>query len=85
MNAITKRRLAWAGVLAGALGLAACGGDDFRTPPVTEEVPASASASIGGFIAYLRELVMVSAEGLEPVDITSVTPPTDETSEPETL
>ena len=66
---------------------AACGGSDFvSTPPPTSQVPASASQSIDGFIAYLKLLVATSAsmaDRLEPVDTSMVTGPTDETSEPQ--
>ncbi len=70
--------------LATPLLLSACGGDDNSdsTPPATTQVPASASQSIAGFIGYLQELVVSSADTLEPVDTSMVTPPTDETSEP---
>jgi hypothetical protein len=65
---------------------AACGGSDYVSPPPpTSQVPASASQSIGGFIAYLQALVatpVATAYTLEPVDTSMVTPPTDETSEP---
>lgn len=61
--------------------LAACGGFS-GGPSVTSEVPASASASIAGFIDYLKELVVTPAETLEPVDVSSVTPPRDDTSSP---
>ncbi len=63
--------------------VAACGGNDHNAPPATSEVPASASASIDGFIDYLKKLVASSAEMLEPVDTAAVTGPTDETSEPQ--
>ena len=66
---------------------AACGGSDFvSSPPPTSQVPASASQSIDGFIAYLKLLVATSAsmaDRLEPVDTSMVTGPTDETSEPQ--
>ncbi len=78
--------------LAGALALAGCGGNDFdnsnsnnNTPPVTSEVPASASASVTGFIEYLMKLVVSSADLLDPVDVSAVTAPTDETSDPTPL
>ncbi len=83
------RRLALAAVCAAGLGLAACGGNDNNnsnnTPPVTSEVPASASATVGGFIDYLMKLVVSSADMLEPVDVAAVTAPTDEMSEPTAL
>ena len=71
-------------VLSSAALVAACGGgggnDD---PPATSEVPPSASASIDGFVDYLKKLVASSADTLEPVDTAAVTGPTDETSEPQ--
>jgi hypothetical protein len=76
------------GSLATAGLLAACGGDDFQNPPATSQVPASASASIDGFIAYLKQLVATDptvADTLEPVDTSMVTPPVDETSEPQAV
>ncbi|MEP6739769.1 MAG: hypothetical protein ABJA61_05290 [Caldimonas sp.] len=67
-----------------AVILAACGGSDFQAPPpATSEVPASASQSIDGFIAYLKRLVASAADMLEPVDTSAVTGPKDETSEPQ--
>ncbi len=78
----TVQRVALATVLAAGATLAGCGGD-YTQPAVTEAVPASASESVAGFIAYLKELVVSSADMLEPVDVSSVTPPVDETSEPD--
>jgi hypothetical protein len=46
-------------------------------------VPASASQSVDGFIGYLKELVASMADMLEPVDTSAVTPPTDDTAEPQ--
>lgn len=75
--------------LAAAAVVGACGGgDDNPTPPPTSQVPASASLSIDGFVAYLKLLVATdpaAAAMLEPVDTTSVTGPTDETSEPQVV
>lgn len=63
--------------------LTACGGgDDVAPPAVTSEVPASASQSVTGFIDYLKALVASAAEILEPVDVSAVVPPTDDTGEP---
>ena len=64
--------------------LGACGGSD-DPPPVTSQVPASASQSVDGFIGYLRQLVASAADMLEPVDTTIVAPPTDETAEPQAV
>jgi hypothetical protein len=69
--------------LGAALLLAACGGGGHDDPPATSEVPASASASVDGFVDYLKKLVAASADTLEPVDTAAVTGPTDETSEPQ--
>lgn len=67
--------------------LAACGGGDDTPapPPVTTEVPASASATVGGFIDYLKRLVVAAADTFEPVDVSAVTPPTSDTTEPDVV
>ena len=75
----------WILALAAAATLAACGGGDDNTPPVTEQVPPSASASATGFVDYLKQLVAASADMLEPVDVSAVTPPTDDAVEPTTV
>lgn len=62
--------------------LAACGGGDDNAPAVTSAVPATASASVTGFISYLQSLVVASADTLEPVDVSAVTPPSDDTASP---
>lgn len=70
-------------LLSAVLSLSACGGgDDAPAPAATEQVPAEASASVGGFIAYLKALVVSSADALEPVDVSAVTPPADDAAEP---
>ena len=73
-------------MLCAALGLSACGGgDDDNTPaapPVTEQVPADVSVSVTSLLTYLKALVASSADTLEPVDVTVVTPATDDTGEP---
>lgn len=68
--------------LCAAAVLAACGGGDDDTPPATSQVPASASESAGGLIAYLKRLVVADADTLEPVDVSAVTPPADDAAEP---
>ena len=73
-----------AATLVGALVVAGCGGNDFNTP-VTTEVPASASASVTGFIEYLKELVVASADMLEPVSVAGFTAPVDDTGDPAPL
>ena len=64
--------------------LAACGGgnDDAAAPAPTQEVPSSASTSVSGLIDYLKALVATAADTLEPVDVSAVTPPSDDTLEP---
>ena len=80
----TRTSMALLVLVAGtAVLLAACGGgDDNPPPPPTQQVPASASMSVGGFVAYLKALVVSPADTLEPVDTSAVTPPTDDTIEP---
>jgi len=78
-----KKTLLASLVVAALLG--ACGGGDGdapATPPATSEVPASASQSPAGFIAYLQLLVASMADLLEPVDTSAVVPPADDTGEP---
>ena len=72
-----------AALLTGSV-LAACGGGDDAPPPppATSEVPASASQSPAGFIAYLQALVASMADLLEPVDTSAVVPPADDVGEP---
>lgn len=75
----------WIVLLMAAAALTACGGGDDDTPappPVTQEVPPSASASVAGWIAYLKALVVAAADDLEPVDVSAVIPPTDDAIEP---
>ena len=81
-----KAKLLFATLGAVAL-LAACGGsDDFRQPAATSTVPASASQSTGGFIAYLQRLIASPADNLEPVNTTMVAaPPADETGSPSVI
>lgn len=82
-----KKKLFLAATAAGiALALSACGGDDDTpsTPAATAAVPASASASVDGLIAYLKLLVASgpSADTLEPVDTSTFKPMTSDTTEP---
>jgi hypothetical protein len=79
-----------AALFAAAVLGACAGGDDAPppappAPPATVEVPSSASASVEGLIAYLKELVASAADMLEPVDVSAVTPPGSETTEPTTV
>jgi len=70
--------------LCAVLVLGGCGGGDDSAPPVTQEVPAAANTSVMAFIAYVKALIVADADTLEPVDVTTVTPATDDTSEPDT-
>ncbi len=72
----------WIFALCAAASLAGCGGGDYHPPPATESVPASASESTAGFIGYMKALVASAADMLEPVDVSAVTPPADDTGEP---
>ena len=70
-------------MLCTALTLGACGGGgDDGPPPVTEQVPAETSTSVTSLIGYLKALVVSVADTLEPVDVSAVTPATDDTAEP---
>jgi hypothetical protein len=71
-----------ASLVAAVLGACGGGGDGPVAPPATSEVPASASESADGFIAYLQLLVASIADTLEPVDTAAVAPPADDAREP---
>lgn len=71
--------------------ISACGGgsDDavpvvppVIVPPVTAEVPPSASATEAGLFAYLDALFKASADGLEPVDLSTFAPKLSDDTEP---
>ena len=64
--------------------LPACGGghDEAPAPPPTAEVPLSASASPAGLVGYLKALLASAADLLEPVNVSTVTPPADDAAEP---
>ncbi|MDR7273206.1 hypothetical protein J2X20_005896 [Pelomonas saccharophila] len=79
--------VAWSAVALAAFVLAACGGGSDDAPPSvapdpTVSVPANANDSIDVFIGYLQRLVMLTPDGVEPVDTSSVVPPTDDKAEP---
>ncbi len=84
-SSIPRWRIPLALIAVAAL-VSACGGDgNDDQPSVTQAVPASASQNVAGFIAYLQELVVASADTLEPVDTSGVTAPVDDTGEPVAL
>jgi len=74
-------------MLCAAALLSACGGggDDntSTTPPVTEQVPPSVNTSVTSFMGYLVALLASAADALEPVDVSAVTPATDDAVEPD--
>lgn len=71
-----------------AAGLSACGGSDDAPAPmppapppvVSNEVPASATASPLAYSQYAGTLV--ASDSAEPLDVDKVLPPTSETDEP---
>ncbi len=66
-----------------AIALAGCGGGgDDDQPPVTAAVPPGATTSSDNFVTYRKALIASSADTLEPVDVSAVTPPSDDTGEP---
>ena len=78
-----KLGLAVAG-LALVTTLASCGGSDNGSPPtaatpVSNTPPASASANVGGFIAYVKTVVASSSDTASPIDLTGFVAPTDDT------
>ena len=75
------RKILISALLAAAV-LSACGGGDDGPPPATAQVPTSASQSVAGFVDYLKRLVVASADTLEPVDVSAVTPQVDDSAEP---
>jgi len=88
MQSITKlRRAAFAiAGLALSVGLASCGGHDDGTPPaaaVSNTPPASASASVAGFIAYMKLLVVTMPDTTTPLDVSAFVAPTDDTGMPD--
>ncbi|HEY4065865.1 MAG TPA: hypothetical protein VGM74_03140 [Burkholderiaceae bacterium] len=74
-------------VLCAAALLSGCGGggDDNPAPPVTQQAPASVNMSVAAFVDYLKALIASSADLLEPVDVSGITPATDDTIEPTPL
>ena len=76
-------------VLAGVsscVGLASCGGHDDGTAPVpvvavvSNTPPASASANIAGFIAYVKIVISTSPDNTQPIDLTGFVAPADDTA-----
>jgi hypothetical protein len=78
--------------------LAACGGGggsgDGMTAaapapapaPAGDTVPASASGSVSGLMAFMKPMVDVAVaafDAMEPLDVSSFTPPVDDAAEPD--
>ncbi|UUX95740.1 hypothetical protein [Aquabacterium sp. J223] len=71
--------------LLGTAALTACGGGDDPPPDPLASVPAEASQTSGGLIAYLRQIVGLTPEDREPVGIDAVDPQKTENEEPEAV
>lgn len=69
-----------AAVLVGACG----GGGSSAADPLTA-VPASASESSGGLIAYLKALTAQSSETRDPVSVEGLSPPKPDNTDPESI
>ena len=66
--------------------LAACGDNPQTaevTPPASNEVPASASASSRAYASFAGSLPKSDTQ--DPLDVNKVTPPTSETEEPQAI
>jgi len=78
------RTLALLPLLLASATLVACGGgDDTPVTATTDEVPATATVSVAAFASYAGMLDAVDTS--EPLEVSSVTPPTSDTDEPVTL
>lgn len=74
-------------LFAATASLAGCGGGDDAPapPPVTEQVPGSASTSSAGLVSYLVALSNASADDKEPVSLDTFNPVTPDDTEPEAV
>jgi hypothetical protein len=86
---ILKRAARGAVVVGAASALASCGGSDHNdnnAPPTSVDFnvpPASASASVSGFIAFVKGVVATTPDTLAPLDVASFVAPTSDTTEPD--
>ena len=85
------------GLLAAAalMSVAACGGggggDGMAAAapapaPAGDAIPTSASASVSGLMAFMKPMVDVAVaafDAMEPMDVSSFTPPVDDDAEPD--
>jgi hypothetical protein len=68
--------------------LASCGGHDDGAAPiapiaVSNTPPASASADVSGFIAFMKTLVATQQDASDPLDLTAFVAPTIDTTDPD--
>ncbi len=72
-----------------ALALGGCGGggggDKDPALPQAGQPPASAAASVNGFIGYLQQIVADQSDTTPAVDLSAFTAPTSDTEEPTAL
>ena len=69
-----------------ATALAACGDSPQTaevTPPASNEVPASATASSRAYASFAASLPKSDTQ--DPLDVNKLTPPTSETEEPQAI
>ena len=76
------RKVLISALLAAAVLSACDGGSDNTAPPATSQVPESATQSVAGLVDYLKRLVVAPADTLEPVDVSAVSLPTDDSVDP---
>jgi hypothetical protein len=86
MNAPLRLRTLLAAALA-AMALGACGGDDHNeanaggSANTGTDIPASATASVDGLLAYVNTLIASSSDTSEPVNVGNAVLPTSDTTE----
>jgi hypothetical protein len=91
MKKTLKRAVLGALAIGGAALLASCGGSDHNdnnTPVATTPVdltipPPSASATVGGFITFMKALVSSNDDVSTGLNVTAFVAPTDDTIEPD--
>jgi len=82
-----KQKLASAFALSAALMVGGCGGDSSGPSGGTGSsgagsIPASVTASVESFIAYVQTIVAASSETSSPVAVSGAVGPTSETATP---
>ena len=82
----TMKTQAYLSICVAVVLLAACGGGGGDPlPPVTDSVPADASASAAGMANWLAQVAATAPEEREPLDVASFAPPQPDDTEPEVL